>query len=83
LKPKKMPDEPGSARNKFRSDFMVELALIVAVAVYLMMAQGQAVGENLSFTVVGAALMALATYWTLHTVRDGLEVIALRLRPGK
>jgi hypothetical protein len=78
-----MPDEPGSARNKFRSDFMVELALIVAVVVYLMMAQGQAVGENLSFTVVGAALMALATYWTLHTVRDGLEVIALRLRPGK
>ncbi|PKM04085.1 MAG: hypothetical protein CVV16_06500 [Gammaproteobacteria bacterium HGW-Gammaproteobacteria-6] len=78
-----MPDEPESARNKFRSDFMVELALIVAVAVYLMMAQGQAVGENLLFTVVGAALMALATYWTLHTVRDGLEVIALRLRPGK
>lgn len=78
-----MPDEPGSARNKFRSDFMVELALIVAVAVYLMMAQGQAVGENLPFTVVGAVLMALATYWTLHTVRDGLEVIALRLRPGK
>jgi len=27
--------------------------------------------------------MALVTYWTLHTARDGLEVIALRLRPGK
>ncbi|WP_396622271.1 MULTISPECIES: hypothetical protein [Marinobacter] len=78
-----MPEEPGPARNKFRSDFIVEIALIVAVAVYLVMAQGQVVGENLSFTVAGAALMALATYWTLHTIRDGLEVIALRLRPGK
>ncbi len=77
-----MPEEPGPARNKFRSDFIVEIALIVAVAVYLVMAQGgQVVGENLSFTVTGAALMALATYWTLHTIRDGLEVIALRLRP--
>ena len=83
LKPKKMPEEPGPARNKFRSDFIVEIALIVAVAVYMVMAQGQVVGENLSFTVAGAALMALATYWTLHTIRDGLEVIALRLRPGK
>ncbi len=78
-----MPEEPGPARNKFRSDFIVEIALIVAVAVYLVMAQGQVVGENLSFTVTGAALMALATCWTLHTIRDGLEVIALRLRPGK
>lgn len=78
-----MPEEPGPARNKFRSDFIVAIALIVAVAVYLVMAQGQVVGENLSFTVTGAALMALATYWTLHTIRDGLEVIALRLRPGK
>ncbi len=78
-----MPEDPGSARNKFRSDFIVEIALIVAVAVYLIIAQGQAVGDNLWFTVTGAGLMALATFWTLHTVRDGLEVIALRLRPGK
>ncbi|MCK5887956.1 MAG: hypothetical protein KAG70_15830 [Alcanivorax sp.] len=78
-----MPEEPGPARNKFRSDFIVEIALIYAVAVYLVMAQGQVVGENLSFTDTGAALMALATYWTLHTIRDGLEVIALRLRLGK
>ncbi|HLT13948.1 MAG TPA: hypothetical protein VK006_07620 [Marinobacter sp.] len=78
-----MPEDPGPARNKFRSDFIVEIALIVAVAVYLIIAQGQAVGDNLWFTVTGAGLMALATFWTLHTVRDGLEVIALRLRPGK
>ncbi len=78
-----MSDEPGSARTQFRSDFVVELVLIVAVVAYLVMAQGQAVGESLSFTVTGAGLMALATYWTLHTVGDGLRVIALRLRPGK
>lgn len=78
-----MPEYPGPARNKFRSDFVVEIALIVAVAIYLMVAQGQAVGDNLAFTMVGASLMVLATWWTLHTVRDGLEVIALRLRPGK
>ncbi|PSF13464.1 hypothetical protein C7H09_02345 [Marinobacter fuscus] len=78
-----MPEDPGPARNKFRSDFFVEIALVIAVAVYLVFAQGQTVGENLSFTVLGAGLMALATYWTLHTARDGLEVIALRLRPGK
>ncbi|OZB19071.1 MAG: hypothetical protein B7X58_02920 [Marinobacter sp. 34-60-7] len=78
-----MPEGPGPARRKFRSDFFVEIALLLAIAVYLVLAQGQLVGENLAFTVVGAGLMALTTYWTLHTVRDGLEVIALRLRPGK
>ena len=78
-----MPEDPAPARNKFRSDFIVEIALLAAVAVYLVIARGQSVGDNLSFTVAGASLMALATYWTLHTARDGLEVIALRLRPGK
>ena len=34
-------------------------------------------------TVVGAVLMALATYWTLHTLKDGLQFLTLRLRPGK
>ncbi len=78
-----MPDEPGSARNKFRSDFIVEIALVAALAVYLVLAQGKVVGDDLTFTVAGASLMALATYWTLHTLKDGLQVIALRLRPGK
>ncbi|WP_372965785.1 hypothetical protein [Marinobacter sp.] len=74
-----MSEDPAPALKKFLSDFVVEIALVVAVAVYLIMAKGQAVGESLSFTVVGAALMVLATYWTLHTARKGLEVIALRL----
>jgi len=78
-----MSEESGSARNKLRSDFLVEVSLIVAVGIYLVLAQGQAVGENLGFTVAGAGLMALATYWTLHPIGDGLQVIALRLRPGK
>lgn len=78
-----MPDEPGSSRNKFRSDFIVEIALIVALAVYMVLAQDKTVGDDLSFTVAGAALMAVATYWTLHTLKDGLQFIALRLRPGK
>lgn len=83
LKPKKMPEDPGPAQTRFRSDFVVEMALIAAVSIYLVIAQGQAVGDSLAFTVTGAGLMALATYWTLHTIRDGLEIIALRLRPGK
>ncbi|WP_323750061.1 hypothetical protein [Marinobacter sp.] len=65
------------------SDFIVEIALVVAVAVYLVLAQGQSVGENLTFTMVGASLMVVATYWTLHTARKGLEVIALRLQLSK
>ncbi|WP_227664291.1 hypothetical protein [Marinobacter litoralis] len=83
MKPKKMPEDRARAVKKFVSDFIVEIALVVAVAVYLLMAQGQSVGENLTFTMVGAGLMAIATFWTLHTARKGLEVIALRLHPSK
>ncbi|MBB5321839.1 hypothetical protein [Marinobacter oulmenensis] len=78
-----MPEDPEPAQNKFLSDFVVEAALIVAVIMYLVVAGDQVVGDDLSFTVLGAGLMALATWWTLHTVRDGLEVIALRLRHSK
>ena len=35
--------------------------------------------DNFSFTVIGAALMVLVTYWTLNTLRDGLEVLALKV----
>lgn len=73
-----MPDEAGSATKKFRFHVFIELALIVALGLYLLAAQHQAVGDNLVFTVAGASLMALVTYWTLNTLRDGLEVIALR-----
>ena len=75
-----MSDDAGSASKKFRTHALIELALIVALGLYLLVAQGQVVGENLLFTVVGAALMALMTYWTLNTLRDGLEVIVLRAR---
>jgi len=47
---------------------------------YMVLAQEKPVGEDLIFTVVGAGLMALVTYWTLNTLRDGLEVIALRAK---
>ncbi|MGM0768222.1 MAG: hypothetical protein ACQEV6_09360 [Pseudomonadota bacterium] len=59
---------------------LVEMVLIVALAVYLLLARGQVVGDDLTFTVAGAGLMALVTYWTLNTLRDGLEVMALRSR---
>ncbi len=75
-----MSDDAGSASRKFRSHVLIELALIVALGLYLFAAKEQVVGENLVFTVTGAALMALVTYWTLNTLRDGLEVIALRVR---
>ena len=75
-----MSDDGGSASKKFRSHVLIELALIVALGLYLFAAKEQVVGENLVFTVTGAALMALVTYWTLNTLRDGLEVIALRVR---
>ncbi len=78
-----MPEDRARAVKIFVSDFIVEIALVIAVAVYFAMAQGQSVGENLTFTMVGVGLMAVATYWTLHTARKGLEVIALRLHPSK
>lgn len=73
-----MPDKSGSAREKFRAHVFVEMFLVAALVVYLMLAKGQTVGDNLGFTVAGAGLMVLVTYWTLNTLRDGLEVIAVR-----
>lgn len=74
-----MSDESGSARNKFRFHFVVEILLIAALAMYMVLAKEQVVGDDLAFTVIGAGLMALVTYWTLSTLRGGLEVIALRM----
>ena len=75
-----MSDDAGSASRKFRSHALIELALIVALGLYLFAAKEQVAGETLVFTVTGAALMALVTYWTLNTLRYGLDVIALRVR---
>ncbi|MBK1872439.1 MULTISPECIES: hypothetical protein [Marinobacter] len=74
-----MSDESGSARNKFRFHFVVEIILIAALAMYMVLAKEQVVGDDLAFTVIGAGLMALVTYWTLSTLRGGLEVIALKM----
>lgn len=67
-----------SSRNfrKFRSDLLVEIVLVAVLVGYFLAAESQSVGENLSFTVIGASLMALVTCWTLNTVRDALELVA-------
>lgn len=78
-----MSDVSGSTRNRFRFHFVVEVVLIAALAVYMVLAKEQVVGDDLVFTVVGAGLMALLSYWTLYTLRDGLEIIALRVRALK
>lgn len=75
-----MSDESGSASHKFHAHMVIEIALIVALALYMVLAGEQAVGDNLTFTVTGAALMALVSFWTLHTIRDALEVVVVRVR---
>ncbi|GAA3567336.1 hypothetical protein J2887_20035 [Marinobacter sp. CA1] len=74
-----MSGESRSAR-KFHSDLFVEIVLLVALAAYLILAQNQGVGDDLTFTVIGAGLMALISYWTLTTVRDGLELVAIKMK---
>lgn len=74
-----MSEENGSAKNRLQSHAIVEVLLVLALAVYLFIARSQMVGDNFSFTVSGAALMVLVTYWTLNTLRDGLEVLALKV----
>ena len=74
-----MSEENGSAKNRLQSHAIVEVLLVLALAVYLFIARSQMVGDDLSFTVIGAALMVLVTYWTLNTLRDGLEVLALKV----
>jgi hypothetical protein len=74
-----MSEENGSAKNRLQSHAIVEVLLVLALAVYLFIARSQMVGDNFSFTVIGAVLMVLVTYWTLNTMRDGLEVLALKV----
>jgi hypothetical protein len=83
LKPSKMSEENGSAKNRLQSHAIVEVLLVLALAVYLFIARSQMVGDDLSFTVIGAALMVLVTYWTLNTLRDGLEVLALKVNSSQ
>ena len=83
LKPSKMSEENGSAKNRLQSHAIVEVLLVLALAVYLLVARSQMVGDDFSFTVIGAALMVLVTYWTLNTLRDGLEVLALKVNSSQ
>lgn len=78
-----MSDEHGSARQKFQSHVIVEVVLLLALVAYMAIAESRMVGDDFSFTVIGAALMALVTYWTLNTVRDGLEVLAAKARRAR
>lgn len=74
-----MSDEPGTAR-KLRSHLIVEIILLATLVGYMVFAKGRAVGDDLVFTVVGAILMALASYWTLNTFRDALELVAVKVK---
>lgn len=74
-----MSEENGSAKNRLQSHVVVEALLVLALAVYLFIARSEMVGDDFSFTVIGAALMVMVTYWTLNTLRDGLEVLALKV----
>ncbi len=75
-----MSDKSGFANRKFRSHVFVEIILVAALVLYMVLAHEKPVGDDFGFTVIGAGLMALVTYWTLNTLRDGIEVIALRAR---
>ncbi|MBL3556309.1 MULTISPECIES: hypothetical protein [Marinobacter] len=78
-----MSEENGSAKARFQIHAIVEVVLLLVLVAYMALAQSRMVGDDFSFTVVGAALMVLVTYWTLNTLRDGLEVIAVRIARSK
>lgn len=78
-----MSEENGSAQARFQTHAIVEVVLLLVLFAYMALAQSRMVGDDFSFTVVGAALMVLVTYWTLNTLRDGLEVIAVRIARSK
>lgn len=75
-----MSDQTGSVTKTFRAHVVIEMALVAALALYLGLVQEKPVGEELGYTVAGAGLMALVTYWTLTTLRDGLELLVARTR---
>lgn len=73
-----MPVEPGARAVTFRLHAVVEIVLLATLAGYFLLAGNQSVGDDLVFTVIGAALMAAASFWTLNTIKDGLELVAAR-----
>lgn len=72
-----MSEQSGSF-TKLRSHLFIEALLVIALVVYMFLAKSYVVGADFAFTAVGAGLMALVTYWTLTTARDGIELIANR-----
>lgn len=78
-----MSEENGSVKARFQIHAIVEVVLLLVLVGYMTLAQSRMVGADFSFTVAGAALMVLVTYWTLNTLRDGLEVIAVRVARSK
>lgn len=76
-----MSDDTGSI-VKLKSHILVEVVLVLALAVYFVLAESHVVGASVLFTAVGAGLMALVTFWTLNTAGDLIELVARRL-PSK
>ena len=66
-----------------KSHIVVEVLLIAALIVYFVVAESRIVGSDMLFTAVGSVLMAAATFWTLNTVGDVLEVVAARQSSAK
>jgi hypothetical protein len=75
-----MSDKSGFASHTLRLHVLVEIILIATLVFYMILAHEKPVGDDLGFTVVGVSLMAMVSYWTLNTLRDGLEVLVLRAR---
>ncbi|MAA65401.1 MAG: hypothetical protein CL581_11555 [Alteromonadaceae bacterium] len=65
-----------TARLKYHA--VVETVLILALAVYFFLAESHIVGDDIVFTAIGAALMVVATFWTLTTTSDLIGVVAER-----
>lgn len=78
-----MSDDTGSSIKlkshlALKSHIVVEVLLIAALVVYFVLAESRVVGSDMLFTAVGSVLMAVATFWTLNTVGDVMEVVAER-----
>ncbi len=65
-----------TARLKYHA--VVETVLILALAVYFFLAESHIVGDDIVFTAIGAALMVVATFWTLTTTSDLIGVVVER-----
>lgn len=70
-------------RVALKSHIAVEILLVAALVVYFILAESRVVGSDMLFTAVGSVLMAVATFWTLNTVGDVIEVVAARRSPTK